>query len=245
MEEKNDSKKPLKSSSNKVKDLFNAYVKNEGGRAIPIIDGDAERHKYKHDEAQQIEEKHETEKIPDLTPMVEQLREQLEEGVAKVSELEQRVVVAEKERDEIKDQLLRNIAEIENIRRRAQREKMEMLDYANEKLLSKMLVLLDDLSNAIDAGRLSDDYEALLKGIEMIQGKAIKLFEDVGVKQMDNPIGKPLDVDFHEALMHIPADLPEGSVYQVVQPGYMFLEKVLRHAKVITSAGKPEAGVGI
>jgi molecular chaperone GrpE len=75
------------------------------------------------------------------------------------------------------------------------------------------------------------------KGLEMITNKARKMFEDAGVKQMDNIIGKPFDVNYHEALMMTNSELPEGSIVQVVQPGYMLNDKVLRYAKVITSNG--------
>ena len=112
-----------------------------------------------------------------------------------------------------------------------------MLEYANEKLLFKFLSLADDFDAGLESARKSQDYDALLKGVELIQSKLLKLFEESGVKRMESYVGKPFDVDFHEALMHIPSEFPEGNVIQEVQPGYMMHNKVLRHTKVVTSAG--------
>lgn len=147
----------------------------------------------------------------------------------------------EKERDELKDQLMRKAAELENVRRRTQREKQDLISYANERLLHKLVEILDDMEKAVDAGRDNDDYKALYQGIELIKSKSFKLFEEAGVKPMEELVGSEFNVDFHEALMHIPSeDIPEGHIVQVVQNGYILHDKVLRHAKVITSAGKQE-----
>ena len=98
--------------------------------------------------------------------------------------------------------------------------------------------ILDDIGAAVSSGKSSKDFDSLLSGVEMIYKKAIKIFEEAGVKPMDDPAGKEFDVDFHEALMSAPSEeTPEGSVLQTIQKGYMYRDKVLRHAKVIASAG--------
>jgi len=160
----------------------------------------------------------------------------------KIAALEEQIKELTAERDELKDRYVRSAAELENIRRRSMREKQEMLEYANERLLFKMLELLDDFGNAIQAGKKTDDASAMLAGIELINQKVEKLFTDAGVKRMESPIGKPFNVDLQEALMHIPSEYPEGYVVHEILPGYMINEKVLRHAKVVTSAGEPENG---
>ena len=221
-------KKPLRTSSNKVRDLYNTYMKNQPESRRGEDMNDAETEQMATEEEIQIQDE-----TIEVKSQAEPVESQAETEPDKLSE-------AIKERDELKDQLKRLAAELENFRRRSLKEKRELIDYANERLLFDMLPLLDDFSAAIEAGKQNTDYEALLKGFDLIFQKANKLFENAGVKLMENPVGKPFDVNFHEAMMHIPSEVPEDYVVQVVQPGYMMNEKVLRHAKVITSAGEPK-----
>lgn len=138
---------------------------------------------------------------------------------------------------EWKELAIRRLAEVENIRRRTNLEKQELLLNASQHTITKMLPILDDLHAAIEASRATKDANALVQGIEMIYSKAVKIFEDSGVHVIEVEPGVPFDVDKHEALMHTPSDHPEGSVIQSIQRGYVLHDKVLRHAKVITSAG--------
>lgn len=141
--------------------------------------------------------------------------------------------------EEWKDLAHRRSAEIANIQRRTQQERQDLMAYASEHMITKMLPVLDDLHAAVDAARKSSESSALKTGIEMIYGKALKIFEDAGVIHIEAGPGELFNVEFHEALMHTPSDQPEGHVVQNVQRGYLLHEKVIRHAKVITSAGLP------
>lgn len=225
MEEKIGGHKPLRKSSNKIKDLYDTYIKNDE-RVIPITDAD-----------NITNEENETVEITEQN--IDNVSVQMNDQ--ELEELRVQIDTLIKEKDDFKDQLMRKAAELENIRRRSIKEKQEMLEYANERLLFKMLEILDDINSAVDAGKKSTDFEVLLKGMEMIQQKTAKLFAESGVAPMENASGKPFDVNFHEAMMHIPSDEPEGNVVQTLQNGYMIHDKVLRHARVITSAGKPES----
>jgi molecular chaperone GrpE len=219
------SKRPLRSASNKIKDIYNAYVKNEEGNIMPANSSDNDK-KYK--------DLNDSDDNPDST---------VENAIIDKDELNQlynKLDEITKERDELKDRLLRTSAEFENFRRRTLKEKQELTEYANERLLFKFLAFLDDCSTAIDAGKKSSDYQALLDGLELIYQKTQKLFEEAGVKQIESSVGKPLDVELHEAIAHIPSEVPEGHVIHEVQSGYMLRDKVLRHSKVVTSAGTPE-----
>lgn len=232
MDDKSTSHKPLRTTSNKLRDLYATYVKNEESSLKtndkqPFHSTD-ENESNGNDINIEIESKKSDEK-KDLS---------IDSGM--VLELVDKFENIVNERDELREQLKRLAAELENFRRRSLREKQEMIDYANERLLYKMLQLIDDISSAIEAGRQSSDIESLLKGIDMINAKALKLFEDAGVVRMENPVGKPFNVDLHDAMMNIPSELPEETVVQEVLPGYMIYNKVLRHAKVITSAGMPD-----
>lgn len=243
MDEKTGKKrKPLRTPSKKAKDIIDTYLKNEEGRVIPIKEKDPENKiksekSVSDDNIEKQLEKEIAEKIKE-----ESIEEEAGIGNQEVELLVKQLNEIEKERDDLKDRLARKAAELENVRRRTQREKQNLIEFANEKVLLKLLDVLDDTATAIDHGKNSDDYSALLIGVEMINKKTIKLFENEGVKAMENPVGKEFDVDFHEAMMVMPSeDIPEDHIVQVVQTGYMMYDKVLRHAKVITSYGKTES----
>ncbi len=224
-----------------ARDVFAAYRKNRKEKEIPIQD---ENEDIMTDETEKIDVKPEKDS--------EAKKEKDEKVSAETSENDKKDLTEEdlleivdnynnilKERDELKDKLIRNTAEMENIRRRTAREKQDAIIYGNEKLLDKLLPVIDDLENAVEAGKKSGEGDALLQGVEMILKKALKTFEESGVTKMKDPTGEEFDVNFHEALMQMPSDQPEGHVAQVVQPGYMIHDKVLRHAKVVTSSGSP------
>lgn len=222
--------KPLRRTSNKIKDLYNTYMKNDSGRTIPVTDGDNIKQKIEDELEKQNFNSDDASIPPEIIELIENMKSENDSLSEKVTELT-------KERDEFKDQAARKAAELENFRRRTMKEKQEMVDYANERLLFKLLELLDDIQAAVEAGRKSNDYDALLKGNEMILTKAQRMFEDAGVKRMESYVGKEFDVNLHDALMAAPSAEPEGTILQEIQPGYVIGEKVLRHAKVITSSG--------
>jgi molecular chaperone GrpE len=136
-----------------------------------------------------------------------------------------------------KDTAYRMAADAENARRRARTREQELMLYASEHTITRMLPILDDLHNALEAAQSSADLEALRKGVEMIYVKASRIFEESGVRIIEADPGTPFDVDRHEALMHMPSDHPEGHIIQQVQRGFLLHDKVIRHTKVVTSAG--------
>lgn len=142
-----------------------------------------------------------------------------------------------KELEEWKDLAHRRSAEIANMQRRAVHERANLEHRAAERMIHKLLPVLDDLHAAVEASRTSSDATALQKGLEMIYTKTMKIFEDSGISVIEAEAGQLFNVDVHEALMLTPSDVPEGHVIQTVQRGYALHERVLRHAKVITSAG--------
>jgi molecular chaperone GrpE len=238
-----DHSKPLRSSSNKVKDLFNTYVKHDKDRTVPITDSESEKMQKEETDMETQEIKNEeTMKKEDEDTKIQEMNdimsEELEEKEKQLNEAQNQINELKKEKDELKEQVKRKAAELENFRQRTIREKNEMVDYANERLLFKMLEVLDDINLAIEAGQKSENSEALLRGFEMIRQKYMKIFEESGVKKMEDPVGKPFDVDYQEAMMTAPSDMPENHVVQVIQPGYMIHDRVLRYARVITSSGE-------
>ena len=237
MEDKSGNKqKPLRPVSNRVKDLYNAYMRNEGSRSIPIAGLDEDTLKNleelleRGDELQTNEET-QNETIEQTIP--QEISEEIQALNDKIDSLEQ-------ERDDLKEQAIRRTAELENVIKRTQKEKLEIIEYANEKLLIKFLSIIDDLTNAVESARQSHDANSILTGIEMINQKALKLLEDEGVKQIEDAVNKPFDVHYHEALMSMPSEVEEGHVVQEVLKGYQLRDKVIRHTKVVTSSGSPE-----
>jgi molecular chaperone GrpE len=123
------------------------------------------------------------------------------------------------------------------MQRRAVQERADLEHRAAERMIHKLLPVLDDLHAAVEASRTSSDATALQQGLEMIYTKTMKIFEDSGISVIEAEAGQLFNVDVHEALMLAQSDVPEGHVIQTVQRGYALHERVLRHAKVITSAG--------
>ena len=156
----------------------------------------------------------------------------------KLEELTQKIEELTNANNELENMLKRRVAEFENFKRRTDKEKIELLEYGNIKLLTKFVDLLDDLKNAQQAANNTEDVTSVVKGLDMINQKAEKLFADEGVLPMDVNIGDEFDVEKHEALMRQPSDLLEGQITMLVQNGYVFKDKVIRYAKVATSAGQ-------
>lgn len=214
MSEFDNKNKNRRNVGDKMKDLYNTYLRNE-----EMADSTTEQVKH------ETQSKHETIQEHGIGTYTNETNDDV---LTKMT----------KERDDLRDQLIRQVAELDNFRRRSLKEKEELREYANHHLLLKMLPILDDLHAALEAANKgTGDPIAFQKGVEMIYHKAVKIFEDAGVRIIEDAIGQPFNVEVHEALAQLPSELPEGHVSQLVQRGFYLREKVLRHAKVITSAG--------
>jgi molecular chaperone GrpE len=159
-----------------------------------------------------------------------------EEAEVNPSTKEEITRTAEGEIEALKDQLLRTVAESENIRRRASRDVENAHKYANEKLLEDLLPVLDSLEKALELPDRSDDAKAVLEGIEISLRMFRETLERGGVLIVD-PLGEPFDPSKHEALAMVPNEEVEpNSVIEVVQKGYLLNERVVRAARVVVSA---------
>jgi len=144
--------------------------------------------------------------------------------------------------DELKDQNLRLVAEMENLRRRTLRDVADAKSYAIANFARDMLGVLDNLARALDAiapdVRESDSHlNALAEGVEMTSRTMITALERYGVKKIE-AAGAKFDPHIHQAMFEIPdPDKPSGTVAQVVQEGYMLAERVLRPAMVGITTG--------
>ena len=149
--------------------------------------------------------------------------------------LEARVKELEEENESLRDQRIRAIADLDNVRRRAEQDLLTTIQRANERLLMKLLPIIDDFERSVENGAESLGEDPFFKGVEMIKSKLAKLLDEEGVERIE-AVGKPFDVELHEALMRQPSDQPENTVVSELEPGYTYKGKVLRHAKVIVSA---------
>src|SRR5690606_15626101 len=130
-----------------------------------------------------------------------------------------------------KDKYIRLYSEFENFRRRTAKEKLELIQSANEQLITSLLPVADDFDRAQVA--LQDNKSSEIEGFFLIYSKFKKTLETYGVKPMDTARGSEFDADFHEAVSQIPAPEPDlkGKVVDVVEKGYMLNDKVIRYAK--------------
>jgi len=137
---------------------------------------------------------------------------------------------------EQKDKFIRLYSEFENFRRRTSKEKLELIQSANEQLIKSLLPVVDDFDRAEKSFKDKDDKE--LEGFFLIHNKFKKIFEQSGVKPMDVKIGSEFNADLHEAITQIPApdEKLKGKVVDVVEPGYLLNDKVIRFAKVVVGS---------
>jgi molecular chaperone GrpE len=160
-----------------------------------------------------------------------QAKKPTKEKMIKVSESEYAQLTVEAAKN--KDQYVRLYAEFENARKRMDRERLEYVRYANEELIVEFLDILDNLERSIESAKAKhEDYEAFVKGVEMVMTHIYDMLKKNGV----TPIlveGKMFDPHRHEVLMQEEReDLDDGAVIEEFQKGYCLGEKVVRTAKV-------------
>jgi molecular chaperone GrpE len=151
------------------------------------------------------------------------------------------------ENAELKDRYLRLAAEMDNLRRRTEREVKDAKVYSAASFARDMLSVSDNLRRAIDAipteARGSGDagFLALVEGVEMTERAMLGTLERHGVKKIE-PTGQKFDPNFHQAMFEVPnPEIPANTVIQVVQDGYVIGDRVLRPAMVGVSKGGPKA----
>lgn len=158
-----------------------------------------------------------------------------------------RIAELEAEIGTLKDQFLRAMAEAENVRKRSERQLAEAHKYGVANFARAILTIADDLSRALAAvpedQREGDGLmQTLLGGVEAVERELHKVLEGHNIERID-PAGEPFDPNFHEAMFEVPtSDLPNGTVAQVVQPGYRLHDRLLRPARVGVAKGGDAPG---
>jgi molecular chaperone GrpE len=156
------------------------------------------------------------------------------EGASELESLQHAVTAAEAQAQAARDQALRALAELENVRKRAQRDVENAHRFALEKFAQELLPVKDSLDLAIEsAGRA--DAASLVEGQAATQRLLIKALERGGIIEI-NPVGEPFDANLHEAIAAQPSETAEpNSVLAVVQRGYTLNGRLLRAARVIVA----------
>src|SRR4030081_769919 len=181
---------------------------------------------------------------PSIAPDADPAAEPTEE--AKIAAL---VETLSKENADYKDRLLRTLAEMENLRRRTEREIADSRASGIQAFARDILAVADNMDRALGAldkelrEKADAGTKALLDGVELTERELLKVLEKHGVKKFE-PLGEKFDPNLHQAMFELPdPSRPAGTVAQVVQPGYMIGERILRPALVAVTKGGPKAAV--
>lgn len=144
-----------------------------------------------------------------------------------------------REVDELRDRNLRLMAELQNLHKRAQREKHEALRFAEAELARELLVVVDDLERTMESARTATDAATVAEGVRIIYEHFLKVLKSCNIEPIQ-AVGRPFDPTFHEALLQQPSDEhPAGTVIQELARGYRMHERVLRPSRVVVSSGPP------
>ncbi len=160
------------------------------------------------------------------------------------------VAALEAEKLELKDKLLRSLADMENLRRRTEREMADAKAYAVTSFARDMLSVADNLRRALEslgadaAGSADAATKAMIEGVELTERELVKTLDKHGVKKLE-PLGQKFDPNMHQAMFEAPDPAhAKGHVVAVIQTGYAINGRVLRPALVGVSSGAPKTGAG-
>ncbi len=152
-----------------------------------------------------------------------------------IQKLKEKIKELEAEKEELKDSLIRKVAEFENYKRRTENDQLNLIKYAAEPFIVSVLQVYDDLERSLKHAEESNNSDSLKEGLKLVFNKFTKVLEEQGVEKIKAK-GEPFDFNLHEALMQQPAQgVPPHTVLEEVEPGYKYKDKVIRHAKVIVS----------
>lgn len=160
----------------------------------------------------------------------DELKEKLQERDLLIEELETRL-------DDTKDSLLRKAAELDNVRKRMQRQRTQLFESAKVNAVEQFLPINDDLQRTREAAEQEESEDDILDGVIMIAEKFEETLREMGVEKI-NETGVPFDVNLHDAMFRQkPEDnsIDSDIVLQIVENGYKLGDKTIRHAKVIVS----------
>ena len=185
----------------------------------------------------EIEVKEEEQKEVELEDVEMDEADSSEKNKSSIDELEEKI-------NSLQDSLLRKVAEFENYKRRTENDQLNLLKYTAESFILKVLPVYDDLGRSVDH-LSSSNLESIKEGLKLVHQKFTKILDEQGVKKLETK-GKEFDVDYHEALMQQPsAELEPNTIMEEIEAGYLYKDKVIKHAKVVVSQEIEEHEEGI
>lgn len=192
--------------------------------------------RVKKEEKNTESEKTEPTKAEEKQNIESEVQKSIEDIFSKeIAELRNTNESLQKEVSEYKDKLLRKAAEFENYKRRTENDQINLITFAAESFILKVLPVYDDLERSLQHIEDKNTLEAVKEGLKMVYNKFGKILEEQGIKKIEAK-GKPFDVHYHEALMQKKVEGVEPHVVlEEVETGYMYRDKVIRHSKVIVS----------
>jgi len=160
-------------------------------------------------------------------------------------ELKNQLAEKTREAEEHYDRLLRLAADLENIKKRQEREVAELRQFANENLLKELLPVLDNLERAQEHGRQSEAPEALMEGLDLVNQDFLKVLARFGVTPIDC-VGERFDPAYHHAVMEEEApEVEDQTVLKELQKGYLLQNRLLRPAMVVVSRNTEQPAIKI
>ena len=184
----------------------------------------------------QIEENNEVEKEMTEDNVTEINTENNEDGPT-LDEALQQIATLDKELAESKDKMLRALAEAENTRRRAERERQDMAKFSVAGFAKDLLSVSDNLRRALDAVTEEDlakneQLKAIYEGVAATERELLRVFDSKHIKKIE-PMDQKFDPNFHEVMFEAPVPGKiSGTIFQIIEPGYMIHERLLRPARV-------------
>jgi molecular chaperone GrpE len=154
-----------------------------------------------------------------------------------IAELEERLALLERERDELIDDLKRVAADFDNYRKRVARDQAALVERAHERVVKELLPVLDDLERALVAAEEHEEAK-LEEGVRLVHRELRDALAKEGLVEIETE--GEFDPHVHEALLTQPSEESDGAILQVIQKGYRLGDRVLRPARVVVSQGAPE-----
>ena len=165
----------------------------------------------------------------------ESVKENEDENEKLIDKSEEKIAELEAQVKEWHDRFLRKAAEFENYKRRTENDQFNLINYAAESFIIKLLPVVDDFERTLQHIDDDNNIDAVKEGIKLVYEKLLKVLDEQGVKKMKVK-GEPFNVDYHDALMQRKDDsVPSHTVLEEIEKGYIYRDKVIRHAKVIVS----------
>lgn len=177
-----------------------------------------------------------SEEISNKSETQEKSEEKGEKELSEMEKLQNEINQLKEEVNQWKDKFLRKMAEFDNYKKRVEQDQIQLIKYANEKLIKDLLPIIDDFERSLTFSKDELKNNSILQGVEMVYNKLMKILSDYGLKKIE-ALNQPFDFNYHEALLQVPKDGVEPlTVIEEVEKGYLLNDKVIRHSKVIVSS---------